>query len=503
MRKDSFCVSNQLNMSVNRDLELAKEELLKSFDKKLQKLGKTYGVADSDLKVNIYADLCVKYGHSVDAEDKMDDEYISDLDNCDNQSLASNSNLKRKIQNSSSGSEKRAREDTLSGNRFAPLVDNFSELDDIVKKTKKDKPAPQPGKNEQKKKHVPPIVCYNINVSDMAKALRTMESPPKYTAINVNKAKTILKPETVADQKILFNVLKKANTKAFTFTPKEEKPVTLLLKGIHGSYNTEEVREAIMAAAPETPLIKVANLETAASKRKGIKLNSFIIQVEAGTDTSELIRLRYMLHQKITWEKFRSSGMTQCRNCQCYGHVARNCSAPYRCVKCKGGHGPGECKRNVEQPGDSAEAGGSKKDPTPPFCTLCNKDGHTANYRGCPTYQRLLKQREEKRSELASRKQQAWKSVNSYVEKGKSFASLFNSNNNKTNKTNNINQTRSTSTNNPEINNFLTKECHDLFGTNMFSLLSKVKDFLPKYRSLKTKLDKQSAYLEFLVSICK
>lgn len=485
-------------MSVQRDLDVAKRELLESFDKKLKKLSKTYGVTDSELKLDIYADLAVKYGHCSNSDEQMGEEIISDYEECDTQSLTSNISVKRKVntKNKASGGEKRVREEILSGNRFAELADSIYTLNDIEQNSKKDKKATVTANCAQKKSHVPPIVCFNINVSDMAKALKTMESPPKYKAINVNKSKTILKPESIADQKILFNVLKGANTKAFTFTPKEEKPVTLLLKGIHGSYEGEEVKDAIKTAIPEIALIKVANLETSASKKKGVKLNSFIVQMNAGSDTSELTRLRYLLHQKITWEKFRSSGMTQCRNCQCYGHVARNCSAPYRCVKCKGGHGPGDCKRSKDQAADPAEAGGSKKEPTPPFCTLCNKDGHTANYKGCPIYQRLLKQREEKRLELANKKQQARNSVNNYVTEGKSFASLFN--NNKPKNTNY--QTR---TNNPEINNFFTKECHDLFGTNVFSLLSKIKEFLPQYRSLKSKVEKQYAYIEFLGSICK
>ncbi|XP_059053452.1 atherin-like [Achroia grisella] len=70
----------------------------------------------------------------------------------------------------------------------------------------------------------------------------------------------------------------------------------------------------------------------------------------------------------------------QCHRCQNYGHSARNCFARPRCVKCLGDHATADCGRRPNTP-------------TPPSCTLCLTEGHTANYRGCSRAPRPAKKK--------------------------------------------------------------------------------------------------------------
>lgn len=77
----------------------------------------------------------------------------------------------------------------------------------------------------------------------------------------------------------------------------------------------------------------------------------------------------------IKWDRFDRSRkrLTQCHNCQGYGHASSNCGKKSRCVKCLSDHPPGECLRKTkEQEGT-------------PMCVNC-KGEHAANSSICPTY---------------------------------------------------------------------------------------------------------------------
>lgn len=72
----------------------------------------------------------------------------------------------------------------------------------------------------------------------------------------------------------------------------------------------------------------------------------------------------------------------QCKNCQHFGHSARNCSRRFRCVKCCDSHNPVEC------PTDHLPRTDSNRRTT--SCLNCGQD-HPANYRGCQAHIALIK----------------------------------------------------------------------------------------------------------------
>jgi hypothetical protein len=67
------------------------------------------------------------------------------------------------------------------------------------------------------------------------------------------------------------------------------------------------------------------------------------------------------------------SGLTQCYNCQKFGHVWVNCRQPPRCLWCGGGHLHKECPKS------------QKENSTPNCCNCKLKEGerpHPSSYRG-------------------------------------------------------------------------------------------------------------------------
>ena len=80
----------------------------------------------------------------------------------------------------------------------------------------------------------------------------------------------------------------------------------------------------------------------------------------------------------VRWDLLRKSNkkITQCYQCQSWGHSAYNCGYNSRCVKCSQSHPKGSCPRTSRSEGNP---------------TCCNCGGpHASNHRGCPTYKEHL-----------------------------------------------------------------------------------------------------------------
>lgn len=78
--------------------------------------------------------------------------------------------------------------------------------------------------------------------------------------------------------------------------------------------------------------------------------------------------------------------MTQCFNCQHYGHVGRVCRNPARCGHCAKMHNTNDCPTK-----DMANSR---------WCAVCNVQGHEAWYHKCP---KRMEQKERARASLAGR----------------------------------------------------------------------------------------------------
>jgi hypothetical protein len=101
----------------------------------------------------------------------------------------------------------------------------------------------------------------------------------------------------------------------------------------------------------------------------------FLITIPRTAKSQEIFKLNSLCHISIRVETYRAqSGLTQCHNCQQFGHVWANCRQPPRCMWCGGGHMHKECH---------------EKENTLPTQVCCNRQmvegekPHPANYRGC------------------------------------------------------------------------------------------------------------------------
>jgi hypothetical protein len=89
-------------------------------------------------------------------------------------------------------------------------------------------------------------------------------------------------------------------------------------------------------------------------------------------------------------EAYRArNGLTQCHNCQQFGHVWANCKQLPRCLWCGGGHLHKKCPEK------------ENKSSTPACCNCRLEEGespHPAKYRGCRHAKEQLKRKKSQKT---------------------------------------------------------------------------------------------------------
>lgn len=213
-------------------------------------------------------------------------------------------------------------------------------------------------------------------------------------------------------------VLRKGNIDSYSFTPKDLKRTSLVLRGLYHRTELEDIKADLEKHMPNT-VEKVSRFRTEYSKKNNIDTGLFLVTLYPGKSIRDLRAIRIILSEGISWENPKVNlKMPQCWRCQQWGHMSKNCNRPYVCVKCDAEHLPGKCTFV------SSEV-------NPPYCANCGERGHPSSYRGCKVYIEFLKNNRKLKEQALYRKQQASSKVldivksSGYTIPGQSFASLF------------------------------------------------------------------------------
>lgn len=216
-----------------------------------------------------------------------------------------------------------------------------------------------------------PIIV-EANFPTINNVLKTVKlsSQPIFKSLGYQKIQVLAaSPE---DKETIIAKLKSQLFSFYTYTEPAAKPMIYVLKGMKSDFTCDDILADIKDL--QLPVIKVSHLINQPNKdpvflvhfeRTNVNLNIRTIQATA----------RYICHFVSTWERFDRARkrITQCRNCQMFGHAASQCHRPYKCVKCTDSHNPGECQRKT------------KDQEGTPKCVNCQGE-HTANSRTCAAY---------------------------------------------------------------------------------------------------------------------
>lgn len=227
--------------------------------------------------------------------------------------------------------------------------------------------------NKEKKYKPPPITVYNstikiiiqlINKHELGNGnIRIKQTNGLDNTINIQTNALEIYEKTI-------KALREGKIEFYTYTPKNTKVKSIVLKGVRGEFTEENVlNELKNNNYNNVNIIKISKINF---DKENTNRYHFLVQLTHESHLSELTRTKYILYQAVKWEHLRKRKIFQCKNCQRLGHASTNCNLKYRCVKCSQNHTPGECTIK-----EKTECSSLK-------CANCGQSGHPASYRGCP-----------------------------------------------------------------------------------------------------------------------
>lgn len=271
--------------------------------------------------------------------------------------------------------------------------------------------------SRNKNKKVPPINIFDIEPNELIDFIKNGLKINQFKIKEFNNKKISLYMSERDDYNRVKAYLEKTKVKFFTFTPKDIKTKTYVLKGLSANEEINVIYEELCKYQNENlKFIKVSQFTTKKATNNGYDLPIYLVQISGESKVNELKSINNLLYRCIRWEALKKPEIAQCRNCQSFFHSASNCFLPSRCVKCKERHEIGKCAIN-EVPENEREK---------LFCVLCNKYGHPASYKGCEKYKELQLKLRSKKQSLSQRRTN---DSPNYITPNMSFANVLKNNN--------------------------------------------------------------------------
>lgn len=278
-------------------------------------------------------------------------------------------------------------------NRF-DILNDFPEITlDKVPRKKKSNPPPRPIQRThvvrtipKKSGKIPPIVTYNLVSKQLAQGVFHTLGHRNFALKkrNVNCIEVLTK--SLTDFEAVEKYLDRQKASFYSHTPQDLRPVSLIIRGIDFSVPIEDIQTDLLIQFPELNILSLTRYSTPASRRMNTELDLVLLQVPKSTNTKPLEAAKLLAQHVVTWEFLNQKDTLQCKKCQRFGHLARRCRLPFRCVKCKFEHKPGECSRTNPSEGL-------------PWCVNCNKAGHPANFKDCPARLSYIERKENQEKE--------------------------------------------------------------------------------------------------------
>jgi hypothetical protein len=216
----------------------------------------------------------------------------------------------------------------------------------------------------------PPIFIPDVgNVQAMIRTFESIVSTDEFSYKCVNNNSVKILPKSADTYRRLVRKLNEGNVSFHTYQLKQERAYRVVLKNMHYSVDTAELKAALGQLGHTVR--NITNVIQSSTKKP---LSMFFIDLEPSSNNKDIFNVQYLLHAKITFEPpYKKKEIVQCKRCQQYGHTKSYCRHPFKCVKCGQDHDTSKCQ---------------KDNTTPAVCVLCGGD-HPANYKGCSVYKNI------------------------------------------------------------------------------------------------------------------
>lgn len=260
---------------------------------------------------------------------------------------------------------------------------------DVLKEKEGDKEPEGNAEKEDSSEKPPPIyIPYVSNISMMIKSISS-EIPCSdfnYKSMKDNQIRLMIKNSDSFRKTVKYLELK--NISFHTYQLKQERAYRVVIKGIHHSTLLTDIKAELILLGYQVR--DVVNVKSRITKQP---LSMFFVDLEPHPDNKNIFNIKYIGNAIVSIEApKKTDDLVQCYRCQQFGHTKSYCRKPFRCVKCGSDHSTASCTKDIN---------------TPPKCLHCQQT-HTANYKGCNTYQQLLHQKRASnpRNQYQSRNEQ-------------------------------------------------------------------------------------------------
>lgn len=279
-----------------------------------------------------------------------------------------NNNNKRKSQNLDSQLRmklvKTSEVPTTRSNYYSPLAMDADQNEEAIAET-----TPQVNNKKVDPKPPPVFIQGVMNYQEMISSILTVVKEDDYICRSLANNVVKINPKTIDSYRNLVKFLRSNNIVFHTYQAKQDKAYRVVIRHIHHSVPTSEIKEELEALG-----FKVRNIINVLKRSTKDPLNLFFVDLEPADNNKKIYEVQYLMHMKISVEPPRkNTSIAQCTRCQNYGHTKAYCTRPYSCVKCGRNHNSSTCIKTRD---------------TPATCALC-EGSHPANYKGCTVYQDL------------------------------------------------------------------------------------------------------------------
>jgi len=273
---------------------------------------------------------------------------------------------------------------TPTRNFFAPLRD--LEMEEAVEAKDEEEGPGNPQGNG--KERPPPIITAQLNLLSFQVEIKAIKKGSFEICNTKNETRVVTKE--MADYLAIKRYLEQ-KIPFYTFHPKSVKPIKAVIRHLPGSIPAEDIAKELQALG-----FSIISVRQMTSKRLQAPPNLplFLVTLPRSDKSQEIFQLASLCHVIVKVEAYRAqTGLTQCHNCQQFGHVWANCKQPPKCVWCGGGHLHKECPEK------------ENRDSTPACCNCKLTEGekpHPSNYRG---YKRAKEELQRRRTQKTQTKE--------------------------------------------------------------------------------------------------
>lgn len=195
--------------------------------------------------------------------------------------------------------------------------------------------------NTSKKIHIPPITilkCKIVQLQDLCSVL-------KITKYSIRKISIGLK--LFCDKKEDFDLIcdsLKSKFEYFTYGSKDEKPYKAVLLGLD-KFDPVIIKKKLNDLKLPCLDVKLVTKSNGPYNEQAI----YIVYFQRKSITMKELRQKYSVidYIKVKWDfqrnGSRSPKITQCHNCQMFGHGSSRCCVKTFCANCAGNHKTAEC----------------------------------------------------------------------------------------------------------------------------------------------------------------